>query len=91
MHIYILVVCVVVMNTTVDEDSVTIVFRGTGPFTCQLDDRSPIPCSSPITYSTSGLHAGLHTVTFTGANKTCTVVTNFTVPCELLTVCITST
>ena len=70
------------MNKTVDKDQVTIEFRGTGPFTCQLDRQSPVPCTSPVTYSTSGLRAGFHTVTITGGNNTCTETANFTLPGE---------
>lgn len=65
-----------------DEKSVTVGFRGTAPFTCQLDRQSSVPCSSSITYSTSELRVGLHTVTITGANNTCTEIANFTIPCK---------
>ena len=77
-----LVICAEIINTTVNKDLVTVQFRGTAPFTCQLDRQSPVPCSSPVTYSVSGLVSGPHKVTITGANNTCTEIANFTIPCE---------
>ena len=80
--LYFLVICVEITNTTVGKDLVTVEFRGTGPFTCQLDRQSSVPCSSPITYSRAKLLGGFHKVTITGANRTCMEITNFTLPCE---------
>ena len=77
-----LVICVEITNTAVGKDLVTVEFRGKGPFTCQLDHQSSVPCSSPITYSTPKLLGGLHKVTITGANNTCVEITNFTIPCK---------
>ena len=82
-YIHILVFCVVIMDTTtVGKDVVTVRFRGTGPFTCELDNQPPVPCTSPTTYSRSELRAGFHTVNITGANNTCAETTNFTLPGE---------
>ena len=83
MHIHILGFCAVVINTTtVGKDVVTVEFRGTGPFTCQLDNQAPVPCTSPTTYLRSKLRAGFHTVNITGANNSCAETTNFTLPGE---------
>ena len=83
MYIHILDFCAVVINTTtVGRDLITVEFRGTGPFTCQLDSQPPVPCTSPITYSRSELRAGFHTVNITGGNNTCADTTNFTLPGE---------
>jgi len=70
-----LVICVEITNTTVNKDLVTVEFCGTGPFTCQLERQSPVPCSSPVTYSISGLVSGPHKVTITGINSACTETT----------------
>ena len=64
------------------KDLVAVEFRGTGPFTCQLDRQPSVLCSSPITYSRAKLLGGFHKVTITGGNNTCTETTNFTIPCE---------
>ena len=86
MHI-ISAICVEITNTTVGKDLITVEFRGTEPFTCQLDRQSSVPCSSPITYSRAKLLGGLHKVTITGGNNTCMETTNFTIPCES-TICL---
>ena len=81
-YILFLVICVENINIDVGKDLVTVEFNGTGPFTCQLDRQPSVPCTSPITYSREKLRSGFHEVTITGDNKTCTEVTNFTIPRE---------
>ena len=73
-------ICIEIVETSVNKDSVTITFQGTGPFSCQLDDQPSVPCTSPVRYD--GLFIGARTATITGAANTCTEIAHFDITCE---------
>ena len=77
---YYVAVCIEIVETNVNKDSVTITFQGTSPFTCQLDDQSPAFCTSPVRYD--GLFVGARTVTISGAANTCTQTAHFNITCK---------
>ena len=79
--------CIRIVQSSVQDDAVTIEFDGSGPFSCHLDSGIPEPCSSPVTYT--DLSTGLHVVNITGAsnndNTDCTEILDFNITCELTT------
>jgi len=75
-------ICIEIVETSVNKDSVSITFQGTGPFGCQLDSQLPTLCTSPVRYD--GLFVGSHAVTVSGAGNTCTQTARFSITCKWL-------
>lgn len=74
--------CIRIVQSSVQDDAVTIEFNGRGPFTCQLDGGILEPCTSPVTYT--DLSTGLHVVNITGVgdSRGCTEILDFNITCK---------
>ena len=76
--------CIRIIQSSVQDDAVTIEFNGSGPFSCQLDSGISKPCTSPVTYA--DLSTGLHVVNITGASNDddtdCTKILDFNITCK---------